>query len=331
MGETVPDQDDPLVSVVMPVYNGAGTLATAVDSVLNQSQDNLELLIVDDASTDQTPEVARKLADQDRRIRVFRHSANQGQSAARNYALSAARGTWVAPVDADDEITEHRFRDLCGGAQAENADFIADGVCFAGPRRPGTPAELSASRTMGGGLTTLTVEALIRSDIPLNGLCSFGYLKPLMRRRFLEHWGLRYDEELRFAEDLNLYVRALLCGARFVLHPQSYYIYNQTPVSASRNSDTLPGVADHALVNSERMRELARQRQLYELEPLLEEHRQRWSTVLWFNRLKTALRDGRLSEAVQLSLDCPSGPRGVIRFARDRVRVKRGHEHASGA
>ena len=308
----------PLVSVIVPVFNGARCLATAVGSLTRQTLSELEVLIVDDGSTDDSVRVAAELAARDPRIRLLRHRCNRGQSAARNLALERARGRWIALVDADDEIDPDRLRILVEAGEACAAELIADGVHFAGPRQPGTPARLVTDAQP----LALTVEALIESDIPHNGRCSYGYLKPLIRRAFLERWRLRYDEELRFAEDLNLYVRALLHGGRFLLHPQSLYCYNQTPVSASRDVQVLPKVADHALVNNRRMREYARLHRRRDLDGLLDDHEQRWSTVLWFNRLKLALRRGRLRDALHLTLDCPSGPRGLLLFVRDRARSK---------
>ena len=317
---------EPVVSVIMPVYNASRSLGAAVESVLAQSLANLEVIIVDDGSTDDSVTMARELAARDSRVRVFRHRCNRGQAAARNLALGKARGEWVALVDADDEIAEHRLLTLSEAGEATGADLIADGVEFAGARPPGTPECLRICDAVNGAVRTLSLEALIESDIPLNGLCSFGYLKPLMRRKFLQQWRLRYDEDLRFSEDLNLYVRALICGGRFVLHPRVFYVYNQTPVSASRDIQVLPKVADHALLNNRRMREMARACRRPGLDALLEEHEQRWSTVLWFNRLKLALRNGRITDVLQMTLDCPSGPRAVLRFARARARVNRSQE-----
>ncbi|HEX7035804.1 MAG TPA: glycosyltransferase [Pseudomonadales bacterium] len=310
----------PLVSVVVPVFNGARSLARAVCSLTRQTLSQLEVLIVDDGSTDDSVRVAMELAARDPRIRLLRHRCNRGQSAARNLALEQARGRWIAPVDADDEIDRERLRILVESGETCGADLIADGVHFAGPRQPGTPARLVTDANREPRL--LTVEVLIESDIPLNGRCSYGYLKPLIRRSFLERWRLRYDEELRFEEDLNLYVRALLHGGRFLLHPQSLYRYNQTPVSASRDVQVLPKVVDQALVNSRRMREYARLHRRHDLDGLLDRHEQRWSTVLWFNRLKIALRGGRPGDVLQTMLDCPSGLRGLLLFARDRARSK---------
>jgi glycosyltransferase involved in cell wall biosynthesis len=317
-----PSKASPRVSVIVPVYNAAATLTTAVESVLRQSLTELEVLIVDDASEDHSVAVAYRLAEQDARVRVLRSMRNCGQSAARNLALRVARGTWVTPVDADDEITEQRLEHLCDAGDAAGADLIADGVRFVGPQSSRMPHRLGGSRTSRQELETLTLEVLIRSDIPLNGVSSLGYLKPLIRRAFLERWRLFYDERLRFAEDLNLYARTLLCGARFVLHPHTYYLYNQTPVSASRDVRALPKVASHALVNNERLRCLAQHWNRDELEPLLEEHHLRWSTVLWFNQVKLAVRDSRFADASRLFLNCPSGVMDVLRFARDRMRTK---------
>ena len=96
----------------MPVYNGAQWLSAALESVLAQTLSNLELLIVDDASVDDTARIAERFATRDRRVQLLRHASNRGQAAARNLALGKARGAWIAPVDADDEIRPERLRVL---------------------------------------------------------------------------------------------------------------------------------------------------------------------------------------------------------------------------
>ncbi|CAB4945299.1 unannotated protein [freshwater metagenome] len=94
--------DGPLVSVIMPVYNSAKFLETAISGVLGQSYKNLELIIVDDASTDTSKAVAKKAAKQDARVRVLSVSKNGGAYAARNLALANATGEFVTVHDADD-------------------------------------------------------------------------------------------------------------------------------------------------------------------------------------------------------------------------------------
>lgn len=93
--------EEPLVSVVIPVFNRAHTLRRAIESVLIQEMDAWELVVVDDGSTDQS--TAIPLSYGDPRIRLLRHEANRGAAAARNTGVQAARGRYVAFLDSDDE------------------------------------------------------------------------------------------------------------------------------------------------------------------------------------------------------------------------------------
>jgi len=93
----------PAVSVVLPTYNRVRTLERAVHSVLAQSFTDLELIVVDDGSRDNTHELMTRLADSDRRVRYIKHPANLGQSRARNTGISSAAGKFIAFQDSDDE------------------------------------------------------------------------------------------------------------------------------------------------------------------------------------------------------------------------------------
>lgn len=91
----------PLVSVIIPTYNRAHLLKRAIDSALAQTYENLEVLVIDDASSDETEYVVGSYRDP--RVRYFRHCTNRGGSAARNTGLQLARGHFVAFLDSDDE------------------------------------------------------------------------------------------------------------------------------------------------------------------------------------------------------------------------------------
>jgi glycosyltransferase involved in cell wall biosynthesis len=92
-----------LVSVVVPTHNRAGLVRRAVDSVLAQTVDDLEVIVVDDGSSDVTPSVLAELAASDRRVRAVRHDEPAGPPAARNRGIDEARGRFVAFLDDDDE------------------------------------------------------------------------------------------------------------------------------------------------------------------------------------------------------------------------------------
>lgn len=90
------------VSVIMPAYNAAATIARSIESVLAQTLASFELLVIDDCSSDDTPAIARRYADQDARVTYLRQSANGGVAAARNAGLDRATGEFIAFLDSDD-------------------------------------------------------------------------------------------------------------------------------------------------------------------------------------------------------------------------------------
>ena len=95
------DGSTPFVSVIMPLYNAEAYVEAAIHSVLASSFRSLEVVVVDDGSTDGSAKVVETLAETDRRVRLL-HQANAGPCRARNVAVAASRGRYILPVDADD-------------------------------------------------------------------------------------------------------------------------------------------------------------------------------------------------------------------------------------
>lgn len=93
---------DTLVSIITPAYKSAATIGETIQSVLEQTYPNWEMLIVDDCSPDSTREVAIAWTGEDKRVRLIKHDQNAGPAAARNTAISAAAGRWLAFLDSDD-------------------------------------------------------------------------------------------------------------------------------------------------------------------------------------------------------------------------------------
>ena len=116
----------PCISVIMPVYNVERYVARAIESVLNQSFESIELLCVDDGSTDRSGEICDKFAERDIRVEVF-HTPNGGAPTARNYALDRAHGKYVFFCDADDWVAPSMFEDMYGFAQQHNLELAISG------------------------------------------------------------------------------------------------------------------------------------------------------------------------------------------------------------
>ena len=116
----------PRISVIMANYNAEAYLPQALQSVLDQTFKDLELIFVDDGSTDSSVDIAQYYAAKDSRIRVFSGQRRGGPSPVRNFALDQARGDWIAVVDSDDHIHPERFERLLQFAVAKNVDILID-------------------------------------------------------------------------------------------------------------------------------------------------------------------------------------------------------------
>lgn len=118
------------VTVVMAAYNAQKYIGYAVDSVLKQTMPELELIVVDDASADETYELVRKKAETDRRIRLYRNQQNRGASYSRNRAVDLARGEWIAFLDADDLWEKRKLEMQLEFAEEKRASFTFTGSSF---------------------------------------------------------------------------------------------------------------------------------------------------------------------------------------------------------
>lgn len=115
-----------LISVIVPVYNTKEYLPRCVASILNQTYQNLELILVDDGSTDGTEVLCDSLATQDKRIRVF-HKENGGSSSARNLGIAKANGVYLGFVDSDDHIDPDMYERLLAAAVQMQCDIVQVG------------------------------------------------------------------------------------------------------------------------------------------------------------------------------------------------------------
>lgn len=95
-------KENPLISILMPVYNAGDFLVDAIESIRNQTLKDWELIVIDDGSTDKSHEILKKYAEKDSRIKIFRFKKNKGLALALNYGLSKAKGKYLARMDADD-------------------------------------------------------------------------------------------------------------------------------------------------------------------------------------------------------------------------------------
>ncbi len=219
----------PDVSFVIAAYNTSASIGRAIDSALAQSGVTLEVLVVDDASSDDTCEVVRRVADP--RVKLIALEKNRGPGGARNAGLDAASGRWIAILDSDDAVEPDRLARMLARAEKAGAQIAVDNldvVAQDGSRERMFPeAELARQ-------TQLTLPAFITSNALFRSTHNYGYMKPVFLRRFLNDNGLRFDESLRIGEDYILLASALARGGRCVVEPTAGYVYHIREGSISR-------------------------------------------------------------------------------------------------
>ncbi|GEO80136.1 glycosyltransferase family 2 protein [Pararhodospirillum oryzae] len=295
------------ISVIMACRNAGRFLDAALRSVRAQSLGDIEILVVDDASTDDTARRCLAHAAQDPRIRLLR-GQGVGPGAARALAVAAARGAWLAIVDADDLIHPRRLELLHAEGEASGAEIVADTV-IAFHDQPGYrrafPLLQGAAWTR---LTEISLPAYIDANRLFERVPSLGYLKPLIRRQWLAETGIEYDPDLRIGEDYDLMVRLLAAGGRFRVIPTPLYLYRRHAGSTSHRMRSADIEALHAA--GERFlaglpdgdaRVAARRRQVS------------LRTALHFSRAVDALKQGQALQAARL---CVSRPRAGVLLAR---------------
>jgi succinoglycan biosynthesis protein ExoO len=217
------------VSVVIPVYNSATTLERAVHSVVRQDLQDLELLIVDDGSTDATGRVAQELAT-DARIRVISLPDNNGKPHAMNTAISEATGRWIAVLDADDWYAPDRLSTLVHAGERSGAQLVADNQYL---YDEAADQVVSTAFPVSSGERRLDKVSFVSGCDPYADF-DMGMLKPMVRADFIRCAQIAYREDARLAEDFLYLLEFFAAGGEGILTPRPMYYWRQAFGSISR-------------------------------------------------------------------------------------------------
>ncbi len=212
----------PRISVVVPFFNNGDVLGDCLHSIANQTFSDLEVIMVDDGSTDNGGEVARKWAESDPRFTLV-HSQHGGPGGARNRGVEQARGEFLAFVDGDDMLPAHAYEVLLHTLESSGSDFVSGAV-----NRISTegihPSALHARAIKGrriGTHVTRTPELLY--DISV--------WNKLFRKSFWDAHGLYYPEQMVW-EDLQLMTRAHVLAKAVDVIPDYIYYWRERAAGA---------------------------------------------------------------------------------------------------
>lgn len=209
-----------LVSVVIPVYNGEEWIETCLQSVLHQMTDDMEVIVVNDGSTDGSEHILQRMAEKDGRIRLFSQK-NSGVAAARNKALSMCRGKYIRFVDADDFLPDGSMNILLDKAQQNDSDLVIAGY-----------TEIHGK--------TKTKRNLKKSDetMPLNDILphmnhwanSFFYgalWNKLFRGDVIREHGLQFMSGLQLGEDFAFVCNYMMYAEKVSYSTKAVYDYRR--------------------------------------------------------------------------------------------------------
>ncbi len=210
----------PLVSVIIPVFNGEQYIATCLSNMINQTYKNLEIIVVDDGSSDRSAEIAREYP-----VKLISHIQNRGLSAARNTGIDTANGEYIHFMDVDDGINLDYYKEMTEAIIETGADIACGGMVN---ERYSYKSQHFKKRKL---YTT------VRSKLKATYVGKWGYsVRYLFRTDFLKKHELRFEEG-RFVEDLLFSLPAVYYADKLVVVPNTEYIYYDRENSISRKKD----------------------------------------------------------------------------------------------
>lgn len=230
-------QPEPLVSVIVPVYNTRQFLASCVQSILGQTYSNLEVLLVDDGSTDGSGALCDRLASGDPRVRVV-HQANAGQAAARNYGIEHCRGEYVLFCDSDDELEPSCIEVAVDALASSGCNLLR--YRYSAIDEAGLPTAYpygDESECPVGSISSAdSVIALLDRKLE-----NFVWCFLAKRSLYLES-GIRFPVGRKF-EDMAIYYQVLLAAGKVLFLPDRLYRYRQ------REGSTLHAISVQTLLD----------------------------------------------------------------------------------
>lgn len=237
----------PKVSVLMPMYNSAKSVTYSIDAVLNQTLNDVEIVVVDDCSPDNEYELCKEKYKDDNRVILIKQETNQGPAAARNKALEIATGDYITYLDSDDGMIRDALENLYNTAIKYNADVVHTTGCYLPVHKPDVYDMMSVSEDFYihkdkdkdpvSEITLLTDDLSDRVDNFILGKYNGNVWGKMFRRSFLIENKIEFAN-LKMSEDTIFALECLLKAKTYVLYPYKCILYRFIGDSLSRGTKT---------------------------------------------------------------------------------------------
>lgn len=214
----------PEISIITPIYNAEKSLSSCIESILNQTFRDFELLLINDGSTDNSGKICDEFAQRDKRIRVF-HKENVGVSSARNVGIRNAKGTYSIHVDSDDYVEKTMLEDMYSAINLSGAEMLICDYYFVERNNVN-------KITQGGYTTNEECISLMMRGVIHGSLCNKLILHSLYYK-----YSLTFPEDIKIKEDLFICISLLLNDVNLIYLDNAYYYYVQHPNSLTKTND----------------------------------------------------------------------------------------------
>ncbi len=232
------------VSIIMPVYNCEKTVEKAIVSALGQSFSNIEIVVVDDCSKDNSAAIVESLAAKDKRIKLIRLEHNSGVGGARKKALEGISGEYVTMLDADDWYLPDRIQKLLQTAREFNADVVCDNLYLFDHA---LGRVVGSTHFFGNKIQKIEPSILFKLDTAFMRH-PIGFTKPFIRSSFIREKGIGYNTDYRCGEDFLFLAEIILSGAKAYVVPSADYVYIHR-ISPSARSVAPTSTAGHGFAD----------------------------------------------------------------------------------
>ena len=222
------------ISIIVPVYNAASYLEQCISSLLNQTYSDIEVLLIDDGSTDNSGAICEEFAEKDKRV-VYIRQQNQGVSVARNTGLDRASGEWITFVDSDDWVMPQMCERVLNTAIENNADVVIwSYLSHYGSKIVESKLIDGTSRDLTGEKEKLELKTIsqyyggIAKGSSISAGCTWG---KLYKRELIENNHIRFTPGLTRAQDTVFSLEAFELAKKIVFLDENLYNYRRTDTS----------------------------------------------------------------------------------------------------
>ena len=219
----------PLISIIVPIFNAEEFLSECIESLCNQTYYNIEIILVNDGSTDKSLDVCYTYKEKDNRIKII-NQLNQGVSTARNIGIDIAKGTYVTFVDSDDYVAKDYCEKMLSVMEKYDTDFVYFGQYSFYENR----VEKIRTRIADGHYATSQILKLLIDDGTMSGFLLHSSCAVLYKAEILFKYNVRFDQSILYNEDgyFNL-IYSLNSNAVYIMQSDPIYFYRVNKNSAS--------------------------------------------------------------------------------------------------